>query len=588
MTLREIIDNGLLLEGYIESDCNIDITNDCLNKIKEDKKEDLLKHILKKYLNEENIDLNKIKVFCSAVDSKSSRKFARIHYDKKILKACKKEYVNIKAEVNPLDYFIDMHQNKTNKQNKKNEEFNKTFQEELNKKDLEFIKDQINKYLEKSGEKSKEEFNLKNIKAEIINRKRSGHNTYYTIAFYYNNKVISQLTSNSLKELINTFTDKDFSSPSEKEAKAREILRRETEELVKKYGNNYEHINDAEKLKEAEEKLKKAVVITTMPTGVSYKDNGKTINVYNGKSEKKSMLASNGVDSYITIPGNIRIGIESKAHDSDQYDPITPILYLIFNSNNNTIAGDYAIGLIDGKVINQLKKNNLDYSISGKTVFIGDEEFEKKEYRMALKNSFKDRKDWIQTDGSGKTKYILNNISIPKLGLNTIHPILGHDEYIKTIIEPLSKKYDIISVEISGAKENISRSEHWKKPDDINIEPSIVSDAYNKTKEIGKKIKKNVAATGAAIAMATSKVDPYHKSSQNYQNNTKVEINQNQQIIDRLINTVEGLKKTCEIINKNFNTTIGVEYINKFNVILQRLQNVSVKTASVKTKYFNY
>ena len=42
------------------------------------------------------------------------------------------------------------------------------------------------------------------------------------------------------------------------------------------------------------------------------------------------------------------------------------------------------------------------------------------------------------------------------------------------------------------------------------------------------------------------------------------------------------------MINKNFSTTIGVEYINKFNVILQRLQNASIKTSSVQTKYFNY
>ena len=376
------------------------------------------------------------------------------------------------------------------------------------------------------------------------------------------------------------------------------ILECIAKEITEKSGNKFTKVNNNDDLdKISDDELKNSVISTVLPTGVTYIQDGKHIINPNGVSKDKLDTASNGIDKYITIPGNIRIGIEQKAHATNGRDPLTPILYLIFNNGNNTNKNDYAIGLIDGHAFDLLKPN---FKYSGdKTIFIGDKEWEDKPIRRKLRSK-EEFKNWISPNideeppSNGIYKYHLNNIKSSDLGLDgnfIIHPILGHDEYINNIVKPLAKKYDIISIKITGALNASKAGERtWKHDDDVvnsssEKKYSVFSD---KMKEVGKKIKKNVAATGAAIAMATSKVDPYHKSSQNYQNNTKVEINQNQQIIDRLINTVEGLKKTCEIINKNFNTTIGVEYINKFNVILQRLQNASVETTSVKTKYFNY
>ena len=173
-------------------------------------------------------------------------------------------------------------------------------------------------------------------------------------------------------------------------------------------------------------------------------------------------------------------------------------------------------------------------------------------------------------------------------GKYIINPILGHDKYINNIIKPLAEKYNIISIKITGALNASKAGEKtWSRKDDEIKYPSVISD---KLKEAKKKAKNAIA--GATIAMTAmrgaAKIDPHYNNLHQNQQNTKIEINQNQQIINRLIDTVEGLKKTCEMINKNFSTTIGVEYINKFNVILQRLQNASVKTSSVQTKYFNY
>lgn len=373
------------------------------------------------------------------------------------------------------------------------------------------------------------------------------------------------------------------------------ILECIAKEITEKSGNKFTEVNSNDDLdKISDDELKRSVTSTVLPTGVTYIQDGRHIINYNGVSKDKSDTASNGIDKYITIPGNIRIGIEQKAHVTNGWDPLTPILYLIFNNENNTKKNDYTIGLIDGHAFDLLKPN-FKYS-DNETIFIGDKKWEDKPIRRKLRSK-KEFKNWISPNideeppSNGVYKYRLNNIKSSVLGLDgnfIIHPILGHDEYINNIIKPLAEKYNIISIKITGALNASKAGEKtWSRKDDEIKYPSVISD---KLKEAKKKAKNAIA--GATIAMTAmrgaAKLDPNYKLHQNYQQNTKIEINQNQQIINRLIDTVEGLKKTCEIINKNFSTTIGVEYINKFNVILQRLQKASVKTASIQTKYFNY
>jgi len=383
-----------------------------------------------------------------------------------------------------------------------------------------------------------------------------------------------------------------------------DILEDKAKKIAEKSGNGFTRVNSNEDLdKISDDELKKSVTCTVLPTGVSYVQDGKHITNYNGISKDKSDTASNGIDKYITIPGNIRIGIEQKAHATNGWDPITPILYLIFNNKNNKKEdNDYTIGVIDGHAFDLLKPN-FKYS-NEETIFIGDKKWEDKPIRRKLRSK-EEFKNWISPNideeppSNGIYKYHLNNINSSALGLDDnfiIHPILGHDEYINNLAKPLAEKYDIISIRITGAL-NASRAgkRTWGRPSDVENEdskknynsvktnPSIFSNALNKARHavIG-------AAIGAAAMRGAAKIDPHYNNLHQNQQNTKIEINQNQQIINRLIDTVEGLKNTCEMINKNFNTTIGVECINKFNVILQRLQKASVETASVKTKYFNY
>lgn len=582
MTLREIVNEKLIYEENkkLEDDKINEIlkkaNNDITDISKENIDEDQLIKALKIYFNNNNkdIDLKKIKVFSSpkALDDKGTYIY-KIEYDGDLLKICKKKYIQIRnAKLNPLEHFIK-------NIGKSIEKINKDFKEKA-EKDPEGIKKQVENFLETSMESA---FNIDGVKAELQSKELVGTNTIYTVTFFYNGQELITLNNNSIKNLIDNFINHSFENAKQIEAKAREILKKETKEIFEKNGHKFSEVKNSENFNALKDELSKSVIITTMPCGVSYKENGETINVSNGRSVNKSPLASNGVDSYITIPGNIRIGVESKAHESDRWDPITPILYLIFNNKNNNTNDDYVIGLIDGGVINQLKKNNLDYSVSGKTIFIGDQKFEKNEYRMALKNAFKGRTDWIQTDGSGKTKYILNNISIPKIGINIIRPILGHDEYINTIIKPLSEKYDCISQEIISAKGTYKTGyKSWMRHSDKNVLGA------------GAKKEKNNSVDTSNIKPSVDNVS----------------------IINNLIETVEKLKKTCEIINKNFNTTIGTEYIKKFNIILNRLNGINnqkniitgnwdkigksqekntkndyeeyANAASVKTKYFNY
>jgi hypothetical protein len=83
-----------------------------------------------------------------------------------------------------------------------------------------------------------------------------------------------------------------------------------------------------------------------------------------------------------------------------------------------------------------------------------------------------------------------------------------------------------------------------------------------------------------AIAMATSKVDPYHKSSQNYQN-TKIErqYNQNQEIFKAAKKSLDSIINFC----KKYGLNNSLQEANRLLPLLNKKM-----AASVETKYFNY
>ena len=193
----------------------------------------------------------------------------------------------------------------------------------------------------------------------------------------------------------------------------------------------------------------------------------------------------------------------------------------------------------------------------------------------ALYESFKSAKIKFL---NGNTFLRIPSYTFKNVSQNEIKRICSLEDFNENFIKPVLNNVNmVITAEGDMSKEQYNKQKDGVEylNDDVNY--SVFSD---KMKEVGKKIKKNVTATGMAIAMATSKVDPYHKSSQNYQN-TKIErqYNQNQEIFKAAKKSLDSIINFC----KKYGLNNSLQEANRLLPLLNKKM-----AASVKTKYFNY
>lgn len=166
------------------------------------------------------------------------------------------------------------------------------------------------------------------------------------------------------------------------------------------------------------------------------------------------------------------------------------------------------------------------------------------------------------------------------------------DEQIKN---RLGYKEDIISipsyndlspVEVKRILSLNDLEEQLIKPVLKNIDKVIlingdVSNASIVTEGIFNNVKKGIVAAKMALALGTSKLDPNYKSSQNYQQNTKIErqYNQNQEIFKAAKKSLDSIINFC----KKYSLNNSLQEANRLLPLLNKKM-----AASVETKYFNY
>ena len=195
----------------------------------------------------------------------------------------------------------------------------------------------------------------------------------------------------------------------------------------------------------------------------------------------------------------------------------------------------------------------------------------------ALYESFKNAKIKFL---NGNTFLRIPSYTFKNISQNEIKRICSLEDFNESFIKPVLNNVNMVIT----AEGDISKEQYNKQKDGVeylndDVKYSVFSD---KMKEVGKKIKKNVAATGMAIAMATSKVDPYHKSSQSSYQNTKVErqYNQNQEIFKAAKKSLVSIINFC----KKYGLNNSLQEASR----LLPLLNKKMIAVSVKTKYFNY
>jgi hypothetical protein len=205
----------------------------------------------------------------------------------------------------------------------------------------------------------------------------------------------------------------------------------------------------------------------------------------------------------------------------------------------------------------------VDNSNEGKTIVGLDEPLRKELLKINNKYGEKDTA-------------IIDSYKKGDLSSEEVKRISSMNEFEKTFLEPTIKNIEnIIVVYGSITREKLQNEGNPK------VNPSIASDVYDKMKEVGNNVKKNLTIAGAAIAMGSSILDPNYKSSQNYQQNTKIErqYNQNQEIFKAAKKSLDSIINFC----KKYGLNNSLQEANR----LLPLLNKKI-AASVETKYFNY
>ena len=145
--------------------------------------------------------------------------------------------------------------------------------------------------------------------------------------------------------------------------------------------------------------------------------------------------------------------------------------------------------------------------------------------------------------------------------------ILTLSDLEEQLIKPILKDINTV-VTVTG---KISK-EQWNN---LNNQKSVV------TEGIFDNVKKGVTAAKMALALGTSKLDPNYKSSQNYQQNIKIErqYNQNQEIFKAAKKSLDSIINFC----KKYGLNNSLQEANRLLPLLNKKM-----AASVETKYFNY
>lgn len=201
-------------------------------------------------------------------------------------------------------------------------------------------------------------------------------------------------------------------------------------------------------------------------------------------------------------------------------------------------------------------------------------------------NNFVEKKDtrvFVDNSNNGYTKIKLDTSLKEKL--NTNNDFVTFKDYtnlvkgssIKRILSLKQLDEQVINPSLENIEKvviikNIIGKEEWNN---LNSKKSVV------TEGVFDNIKKGAAAARMALALGTSKLDPNYKSSQNYQQNTKIErqYNQNQEIFKAAKKSLDSIINFC----KKYGLNNSLQEANRLLPLLNKKM-----AASVETKYFNY
>ena len=290
-------------------------------------------------------------------------------------------------------------------------------------------------------------------------------------------------------------------------------------------------------------------LVLAVGTTTSHDNEGNTTansadNVYLFKNKKVLIETKNTFNKVVDDPWGKDIVPPSLQKD------LYAIIRFLDPKLNTSIKGEnnYTFGVFVNKFIeNGDTRVFVDNSNKGYTKIKLDSHLKEK---LNINNDFVTFKDYTNLIKGSSIKRIL---SLKQFEEQVINPSLKNIEKVITI-------------------KNIISKEQWNN---LNNQKSVV------TEGVFDNVKKGVTAAKMALALGTSKLDPNYKSSQNYQQNTKIErqYNQNQEIFKAAKKSLDSIINFC----KKYRLNNSLQEANRLLPLLNKKM-----AASVETKYFNY